>query len=164
MLETQLLGVGARPIGPIVPYRYFRMWITARNQPAAITVGEWELYDAQNVNRARGKTASASNQEFGGASAAFDGIVPANLSQARWQTNQTGLQWLAVDLGAEYQIVLTSLYCDTSQVLNYAQYSPNTWIFQGSKDNVVWNDILNVAGYTQSNWTAKRRHDWSFTT
>lgn len=147
----------------LVPYRHYRMMITARNLSNAITVGEWELYDSSNVNRALGKTASASDQGFGNASAAFDGIVPANLSQPRWQTNtQTNPQWLAVDLGAEYLITRAVLYCDTSQIPNYAQYSPNTWYFQGSLDATSWKDILQVTGYTTALWSAKRAHEWRF--
>ena len=144
-------------------YRYFRMWITARNQAAAITVGEWELYDAQNVNRALGKTATASNAEFGAAYGAVDGVVPVNLSQGRWQTNvATHPQWLQIDLGAVYSIVLASLYVDSSQITNYADYSPANWIFQGSLDGTTWNNILTVSGQTTAVWKSKRRHDWTF--
>ena len=144
-------------------YRYFRMWITARNEAAAITVGEWELYDNQNVNRALGKNATASNAEFGAAYGAVDGVIPANLTQGRWQTNVgTHPQWLQIDLGAVHTISLTSLYVDSSQITNYADYSPRNWIFQGSLDGTTWNDILTVSGQTTAVWKTKRRHDWVF--
>ena len=162
MLESILITKKGSVIPPLDAYRYYRMWIMGRNESAAITVGEWELYDNQGVNRALGKAASASNQEFGNASAAFDGIVPATLAQPRWQTNQPGTQWLSVDLGAEYGIIKASLYCDSSQIQNYNEYSPNTWLFQGSKNGIDWVDILSVASYTSALWASKRRHDWDF--
>jgi len=162
-IGRQLLLDFSKRAKPVVPYRYYRMMITARNQSAAITVGEWELYDASNVNRARGRTATASDAGFGNPSGAFDGIVPATLAQPRWQTNvATNPQWLSVDLGAVYSINRTVLYCDTSQIPNYAQYSPNTWYFQGSLNNTSWTDILQVSNYTQASWTAKRAHEWLF--
>lgn len=144
------------------PYRYFRMYITARNGPEAITIGEWELYDSSNINRARAGIASASDAGFGAASGANDGIIPVNLSQPRWQTNATGTQWIMIDLGALYSINRAVVYVDTSQIPNYATYSPNTWLFQGSTNTIAWSNILQVTGYTSAKWTEKRAHEWSF--
>lgn len=162
-IGRQLLLDFSKRATPAEPYRYYRMLITARNEVQAITVGEWELYDSSNVNRAAGRTATASNAENGSASGAFDGIVPTTLAQPRWQTNVRGEpQWLSVDLGAVYSINRTILYCDTSAMPNYAMYSPNTWYFQGSLNNSSWINILQVSNYTQASWSAKRAHEWTF--
>lgn len=162
-IGRQLLLDYSKRAAPVVPYRYYRMMITARNEPQAITVGEWELYDSNGINRARGKPSFASDAGFGDPSGAFDGIVPVNLQQGRWQTNApANPQWISVDLGAVYSINRTILYCDSSQIPNYAQYSPNTWYFQGSLDNTNWNDILQVVGHTTTKWLEKRAHEWSF--
>lgn len=163
MLEALLLSGAPANSGGTVTFRHFRLYILARNDPAAITVGEWELYNEAGVNVAAGKYATASDQGFGNASAAFDGIVPVNLSQPRWQTNDPrNPQWLAVDLGAPMGVSSTALFCDTSQIPNYAIYSPNYWIFQGSMDGNNWEDIMYVSGQTTAVWSSKRKHEWVF--
>ena len=162
MLEANLLNRKRSSGGNTNPYRYFRMWITARNLSAAITVGEWELLDAAGINRALGKPATASAAEFGNASGAFDGIIPATLAQPRWQTNAPAHpQWIRVDLGSIIQIVRFNLYCDSSQISNFADYSPRNWIFQGSLNDTVWEDILPVNNWTTAVWKTKRKHEWN---
>ena len=162
MFESLLSTTVKNSGGIVKPYRYYRMWITARNLVSAITVGEWELLDSNGFNQARGKPATASNQEFGNASGAFDGIVPANLGQPRWQTNtSTHPQWLQVDLQSAKEIVKFKLYCDSSQITNFADYSPKDWIFQGSLDNATWENIISVTNQTTAVWKTKREHEWN---
>jgi len=163
MLENLLTRPPSTDGGGLVkPFQYFRMFITARNESAAITVGEWEILDGSGVNRALGKPATASDQGFGNASAAFDGIVPATLAQPRWQTNSaTNPQWLQVNIGSQIQAKQFVLYCDTSSIPNFANYSAQNWKFQGSNNGVDWEDILSVSGWTVAVWKTKRKHVWN---
>lgn len=159
MLESLLFTIRP-PTGTAGPYRYYRMYITARNLPAAITVCEWEIIDEGGVNRALNKTATASSQDQGLAGHAVDGVVPSDLSGSRWQTNTTGVHWLQVDIGESIIAKEFNLYVDSSKITNYADYSPNTWEFQGSNDTSEWVKLAAVANYTSSAWKSKYKHTW----
>jgi hypothetical protein len=124
--------------------RYVRIYCTKTSASAI----NYSLYDFKVsgtpiTDIAAGKTATSSTVEGPGfeASRALDSNSSTRWSSGQWMQNtQTG--WIAVDLGARYNINDVRLNWETAYAANYQ--------IQVSDDGVNWTTIRNVEGRSSS--------------
>jgi hypothetical protein len=94
---------------------------------------------SSNVNLALNKPVTASSVEASGLVAA--NAVDGN-STTRWSSTYSDLQWITVDLGANYSVREVDLNWETACGKNY--------LIQTSTDNVAWTTQTTVTGNTTS--------------
>ena len=97
------------------------------------------------VNRARGGTSSASNQNYPSESSskAFDG------TGSRWSNNVSSMTgWLQYDFGAG--IIWAVTRYDVTSISIAPERDPRDWTFLGSNDGINWTTLDTQAGQTFS--------------
>ena len=124
-VQQVLAAQGGAGGGSAGPYRYWRLYITARDgDPDYTSIGELELLDgATDLTNGLGGSATASASGIGAASAAVDGD-----QDNPWGSSNALPQWWAIDLGSAQ--TLTS-YTIRSQHAVTGR-TPTQWELQGN--------------------------------
>jgi len=162
MLEATLLSGKRNLGGGGIPFRYYRLFISAFNQAnQAVAISELELIDSSgnNLGPIVGTDARA-NGNYSGyyPNFAFDGIW-GDYPAACWQYNGAQPAWMSIDLQAAYGIEKYAIRCPNG-TSNLATYSARTWILQGSNDRLTWQDLHQVSNYLSATWASKEYHEW----
>ncbi len=146
-------------------YRYYKVDITANNGDADYTqIGELFFYTTLSAdekaphNMSAASTPSpyvASASTTNGVYApwkAFDGKnTQAPSTDQFWQGNNSGVDWLKIDMGASNAWRLSG-YAIKSASAGASTQAPKNWTMEGSNDDAAWATLDTIANET--NWGA----------
>ena len=130
-----------------VPYRYWRLYITAIDSGNIVTMAEVIYRESLGGAAVTGGTASASSIYDGGFVAA--NARDANAATSWGSSNTSGPWWHKVDFGAGNDKAIT--HCDIQAQDTFGFYSsPVTFKMQHSDDDSAWTDAIVIVG--DSGW------------
>lgn len=137
-----------RYVTPQVPetaFRYYRLWIAARDGSSNTTVKELTLHETSGgSNFATNHTGASANSVFSGtypAAAAFDG----NPATQWYSTTSSPPHWLRADFSTPHPL-------EKYTIMGDAAGSPSSWTLEGSNDGLYWTPLDTVTGET--GWSA----------
>lgn len=144
-----------------VSFRYYRIWITAYNNPIAVVISKWGLYSGNtDITQQHAFTTSQSGAYSSSYSSAnlFNSVYTYGPGH-HWQVNSPPVQWVEIGFSVPMGVDRFRISHDTSNSQHEA-FLPKNWTFQGSNDRENWTNILNIFYYTPNQWHQNTHHDW----